>query len=132
MNSPTNQESSNMKKEMLVTLIRARFDEIRRMQDEIRKLSFELGYAGEQFDAILAEAKKELSKEDLTMIWELGKKDDNCPFKKLSDLKVMHKKKEKYFLSEDYLYEAIGKEDARTVLALMKSIYESAGKGHNF
>ena len=94
------------------------------LREEVGLLGFEI----RSFEHILKEARKSLPKD--MNIWSLV--DEKSPFEKLSKFTVMHKGEEVPFFSEAYLYETIGKEDARTILAFMKSIYEAAGETADF
>lgn len=58
----------------------------------------------------------------------LNDEDEKDPFKALEELKVYHKGKEINFLSEGFLYEAVGKDSAREILGLVAAIKQSIGK----
>jgi hypothetical protein len=99
------------------------------LQSESRTLSMEI--RGFEYD--YKEMKKLLgkdAKEKLSGIWSFV--DDKDVYKRLADLKVTYKGEEIPFFSEEYLYETVGKEDARTILALLNSIYDLAGKPADF
>jgi hypothetical protein len=53
-------------------------------------------------------------------------------YNKLAKIKVIHKGEEVPFFSETFLYDVIGKEDARTVMALMGQIFSKAGQPNPF
>ena len=50
--------------------------------------------------------------------------EDKTPVKDLLEFKISHKGEEIPFFSESFLYDLIGKEDARTVLALLTKVVE--------
>jgi hypothetical protein len=99
------------------------------LHSESRELSMEI----REFEYYYAEMKKLLGKEGkdkLNGMWSFV--DDKDIYKRLADLKTTYKGEEMHIFSEGYLYETIGKEDARTVLALLNSIYDDAGKPADF
>jgi hypothetical protein len=117
-----------------ITLLKDRHQELlkrkQRLQSESRTLSMEI----REFEYDYNEMKKIMlhkdAKEKLNGIWSFD--NDMDDYKRLSNIKVMHKGDEIPFFSEEYLYETIGKEDARTILALLNSIYDQAGKPADF
>lgn len=100
-----------------------------RLHSESRDLSLEI----RDFEYLVAEMKKLLgkeAKEKLRGIWSLV--DEKDVYQRLKNLTTTYKGEEIPIFSEGYLYETIGKEDARTVLALLNSIYDEAGKPADF
>lgn len=100
-------------------------------QKHLRDKAVCLPYLIAEFDYALNKARKDYTREDLTGLWPLGS-DADCPFQKLKSLTAVHKGKDVPIFSESYLYDTLGKDDARTVLALLNSIYTAAGKPSGF
>lgn len=100
----------------------ALYSESRCLAMEIR----EFEYYYEQLKKLLGKE----AKEKLSGMWTFV--DEKDIYTKLRELKVLHKGEEIHFFSEEYLYDTIGKEDARTVLSMMNSIYDAAGKPGDF
>jgi hypothetical protein len=98
--------------------------ELLKRQQKLREEATSLGFDIRVFETMFKEAKKSLPPE--YNMWSLA--DEKCPFETLMNFTVMHKGEEVPFLSETYLYETIGKDNARTVLSLIRSIYTAAGK----
>lgn len=100
------------------------------LQSESRVLAMEI----REFEYDYKEIKKLLgkdAKEKLNGIWSFV--DEKDIYKQLADITVTHNNGEKvHFFSESYLYELLGKDTARTVLALLNSIYDQAGKPADF
>lgn len=100
-----------------------------RLHSESRELSMEI----RDFEYLFKETKKLLgkeAKEKLAGIWSFV--DEKDIYKRLAELTTTYKGEEMPIFSEGYLYETIGKEDARTVLGLLNSIYDEAGKPADF
>jgi hypothetical protein len=119
-------------KESYIRLLRDRHRELCDKMQEFRKLSSYLSFELEHFDYELKAARKEFTKDELKGIWELVPHPEHCPFEKLKTIETDLNDEMVPIFSEAYLYETIGKEDARTVLALLNRIYESAGKVGGF
>lgn len=99
------------------------------LYSESRDLSLEI----REFEYYYAEMKKLLgkeAKEKLKGMWTFV--DEKDVYKRLLELKVAHKGEEVHFFSEAYLYDTVGKSDARTILGLLNSIYDEAGKPADF
>lgn len=99
------------------------------LQSESRVLSMEI----RDFEYYYSEMKKLLgkdAKEKLNGMWSFV--DEKDVYMRLKELTTVYKKEEIPIFSEAYLYEILGKEDARTVLALLNSIYDEAGKPADF
>lgn len=116
-----------------IQLLRDRHRELlnrqQQLQSESRTLSMEI--RGFEYD--YTEMKKLLgkdAKEKLSGIWSFI--DDKDVYQRLLEFRVTHNGKEIHFFSEAYLYETVGKDDARTILALLNSIYDQAGKPADF
>lgn len=99
------------------------------LQSESRDLSMEI----REFEYYYAEMKKLLgkdAKEKLNGMWSLV--DEKDVYMRLKELTTIYKGEEMPIFSEAFLYEIIGKSDARTVLAMLNSIYDEAGKPGDF
>lgn len=124
------------KTKLLLSLLADTCKSIRKRQDdfygESRILGFEIRNFNHQVDVLRKELKTKHFDSIMSryMIWKF--ESENDAYKKLEELEVAWKGESIPFLSEGFLYEAIGKEDARTVLALMRKVYEAAGKTSNF
>jgi hypothetical protein len=113
-----------MNKKHFYTLLFDKHRELLKRQQKLREEASSLGFDIRVFETMFKEARKDLPKEH--SMWSLA--DEKCPFETLMNFKVMRKGKEVPFLSETYLYETVGKGDARTILSLIRSIYTAAGK----
>lgn len=122
--------------ERFLSLLKDRHRELlnrqQRLQSESRTLSMEI----REFEHDFKEMKKLLgkdAKEKLKGIWSFI--DEKDPYQRLHELKVAdptNKNEMINFFSEGYLYETVGKDDARTILALLNTIYDLAGKPADF
>jgi hypothetical protein len=107
--------------------------ELLNRQERLYRESRDLSMKIRNFEYLFAETKKLLgkeAKEKLRGIWTLT--DDKDVYQRLKELTTTYKGEEMPIFSEGYLYETIGKSDARAVLALLNSIYDAAGKPADF
>ena len=114
-------------------MLRDKHRELLKRQQRLKSESRELSMEIRDFEYLYKEMKKLLgkdAKEKLCGIWSFM--DDKDIYQRLANLTVTYKGEEMPFFSEGYLYETIGKEDARTVLALLNSIYDEAGNPGDF
>ncbi len=119
--------------EAFINVLRDMHRNLHKRMQELRSESTLLHYDVAQFEYYFSSMQKllgESGKDKLKNIWSL--KSESDPYEDLKGLKVKHKGKEVTLFSESYLYETIGKEDARTVLALLNSIYVDKGKVGGF
>lgn len=99
------------------------------LYSESRDLSLEI----REFEYYYAEMKKLLgkeAKEKLKGMWTFV--DEKDVYKRLKELTTTHKGEEMHIFSEAFLYDILGKSDARTVLAMLNNIYDEAGKPADF
>jgi hypothetical protein len=124
-----------------ISLLKDRHRELLKRQQQLQSESSTLSMEIREFEYDYAEMKKLLgkdAKEKLSGMWSF--EDDKDVYKRLADLEVIDptdkskslNKRMIPFFSESYLYETVGKEDARTILALLNSIYDLAGKHADF
>jgi hypothetical protein len=114
-----------------IQLLRDQHRQLLNRKDFLRHEARMLALDIDRFEHNLKELKKLLgkNKEPIQMLWSL--KDDGDAYVKLAKLEVTDPEdpsKTVPFFSESYLYRTIGKEDARTVLALLNTIFINAGK----
>ncbi len=119
-------------KESHIRLLRHKFNELCEKMQQYRSLSSYLSYELANFDHELKTARKEFSKDDLKGLRELTPRPEDSPFEKLKTLETDLNDEMVPIFSETYLYEILGKEDARTVLGVLNRIYESAGEVGGF
>jgi hypothetical protein len=92
--------------------VRREGEDLRRQADAVRSMAMNV-YHKQQ---TLRHMAKSLGIDGIA--WEIGEDDD---VRKLADFKVLHDGEEIPFFSEAYLYETIGKEEARTLRSLMRT-----------
>ncbi len=125
-----------------ISLLKDRHRELLKRQQQLQSESRVLSMEIREFEYDYAEMKKLLgkdAKEKLSGTWSFD--DDKDVYKRLADFEVNDpndkskspiNRKTIPFFSESYLYETVGKSDARTILALLNSIYDLAGKPADF
>ncbi len=116
-----------------ISLLRDRHRELLKRQQQLQSESRTLSMEIREFEYDYKQMKKllgEEAKEKLSGTWSF--EDEKDVYTRLADLKVTYKGEEMPFFSEGYLYETIGKSDARTVLGMLNSIYDLAGKPADF
>jgi hypothetical protein len=124
-----------------ISLLKDRHRELLKRQQQLQSESRTLSMEIREFEYDYKEMKKLLgkdAKEKLSGIWSFD--DEKDVYKRLADFEVIDpsdkskslNKRMIPFFSESYLYETVGKEDARTILALLNSIYDLAGKPADF
>ena len=119
--------------EQFIRMLKDQHRELLKRQQRLHSESRDLSMEIRDFEYCYAEMKKLLgkeAKEKLSGIWSFT--DEKDIYMRLKELTTTHKKEEIPIFSEGYLYDTIGKEDARTVLALLNSIYDEAGKPADF
>lgn len=124
-----------------ISLLRDKHRELLKRQQELQSESRMLSLELREFEYDFKEMQKLLgkeAKEKLNGIWSFN--EDKDVYKRLAEIEVTDPndrtksldKKTIPFFSEAYLYETIGKDDARTILALLNKIYDMAGKPADF
>jgi hypothetical protein len=122
----------NTKDAFIVLLQEKQRDIFKRMQ-ALRSESTILEYEISAYEYYIKELRKllgDVEMKKLNGLWSF--KDNEDEYERLKGLKVNYKGKEVSLFSESYLYDTIGKEDARTVLALLNTIFVKAGKVGGF
>lgn len=113
--------------------LHSKIELFRKFNGEYRQLHWEIPNLRDEIEYSLSLLKKKYGGKKFDLIadkYSLWKYDDHkeTAFDKLKKIKVYHNDKEIPFLSEGFLYDVIGKDDARTVLALFDQIERECGK----
>lgn len=119
--------------ESFISVLKNMQRDLHKRKEALRSESCILEYDIREFEYYLSNMKKLLgksSKEKLSTLWTF--KDSEDVYEQLREMRVMSGGKGVKLFSEGYLYDTIGKEDARTVLALLNSIYANNGRSGGF
>lgn len=112
--------------------LRSKIDLFRKYNGQYRDLHWEIPNLRGDIEHSIEILKKKFGLKNFNSIadqyslWKYDYKEN--AFEKLRKIKVSHDGKEIPFLSEGFLYDIIGKDDARTVLALIDQIERECGK----
>jgi hypothetical protein len=116
-----------------ISLLRDKHIELLEREQKLREEAAKLDLHLAWYEDALKNVKKHLGKDaknKLSGVWShIDEKDE---FTILKGLKVLHNGKEISFFSEAYLYDILGKDDARTIFAILNSLCIQAGKPAKF
>lgn len=111
----------NDKDRNLISLLREYQTSIRNDQTQLREIGGVLNYKIALFNKIFKDIKKTCSEKDLGNIYEFTVDEENV-LTKLSKLTTLHNGEEIPIFSESFLYDTVGKDDARTILCYLNEL----------